>query len=391
LELDEHNSLDSDSTKNLFIEGDNLDVLKLLRSSHTRKIRMIYIDPPYNRGRSFVYKDDYSEWLSMMYSRLVLAHDLLAEDGVLFASIDDGQVHNLRLLLNEIFGEQNFVATIIWEKKFSPQNDARWLSDNHDYILLYARNKSVWRPRLLPRTKVADARYSNRDSDPRGPWTSSDLTVKTYNSDYDYEITTPSGRGVSPPRGRCWGMPKAAFLKLVEDDRIWFGKDGGNVPRLKRFLSDVKQGMTARTIWTRDEVGDNQEARRTLRNLFGDIGVFDTPKPIRLVKRMLQLSTSTSSGDVVLDFFAGSCSTAHAVMELNSEDRGNRRYIMVQLPEPVPEDTRAHAMGFRTVSEIGLERIKRASTVIEESCVRDSDGTEPPVDIGVKYLRVIPD
>ncbi len=351
---------------------------------------MVYIDPPYNKGRSFVYKDDYSEWLSMMLPRLTLARELLAEDGVIFASIDDGEVHNLRLLLNEVFGEHNFVATIIWEKKFSPQNDTRWLSENHDYILLYARNKSVWRPGLLPRTKTANARYENRDNDPRGPWTSSDLTVKTYNPDYDYEITTPSGRIVSPPKGRCWGMPKEAFHRLVGEGRIWFGHDGGNVPRLKRFLADVKQGMTARTIWTRNEVGDNQEARRTLRSLFGDIGVFDTPKPIRLVKRMLQLSTNPTSGDVVLDFFAGSCSTAHAVMELNAEDGGNRRFIMIQLPETVPPNTRAHRMGFRTVSAIGLERIKRASSAIEASGLVTSERIDESLDIGVKYLRVIP-
>ncbi len=390
-------SVDFDNTQNMFVEGDNLEVLKLLLSSYGGKVRMIYIDPPYNTGGTYVYSDRHqtrpnsssnenlhSGWLSMIFPRLLLARKLLREDGVIFASIDDNEVHHLRMMMNEVFGEENFVATIVWEKKFSPQNDARWLSDNHDYILLYARNKERWRPNLLPRTDEADSRYKNRDDDARGPWTSSDMTVKTYNKDYDYEITTPSGRKVKPPRGRCWGMPKSSFLALVSENRVWFGSKGNNVPRLKRFLSDVKPGFTSRTIWKRTEVGDNQEARRSIREIFGDVGVFDTPKPVRLIKRMLNLSTEARENDVVLDFFAGSCTTAHAVLELNHEDGGNRRFIMIQSPEEVPADSRPNEAGFKTVSEIGSERIRRVARTLKHE-----DDTSSQ-DLGFKYLLQVP-
>ncbi|MHA2379327.1 MAG: site-specific DNA-methyltransferase [Candidatus Thorarchaeota archaeon] len=394
LEADPELSVEFDTAGNLFIEGDNLEVLKLLLPTHEGKIKMIYIDPPYNTGGTFVYSDRHSShsrassrqdgihsgWLSMMFPRLILAQRLLREDGVVLVSIDDKEVHHLRMMMNEVFGEENFVTTIVWEKKFSPQNDARWFSDNHDYILLFACNKERWRPRLLPRTPKTDSRYKNPDNDPRGPWTSSDMSVKTYNMDYDYEITTPSGRRVQPPRGRCWGMPRNSFTALVDDNRVWFGEKGGNVPRLKRFLSDVKPGITPRTIWRRSEVGDNQEARRQIRDIFGDVGVFDTPKPVRLIKRMLHLCTEPNGNDIVLDFFAGSCTTAHAVLELNQEDIGNRQFIMVQSPEEVPKKSRASAAGFRTVSEIGSERLKR---VIES--IRPEDEAESQ-DLGFRYL-----
>ncbi len=379
LQADPGRSIEFDEAQSLFIEGDNLDALKLLLPSFEGRIKMIYIDPPYNTGIDFVYSDRHSAdplssrksedthhgWLSMMFPRLILARRLLKEDGVIFVSIDDNEVHHLRMMMNEVFGEENFVTTIVWEKKFSPQNDARWFSDNHDYILLFARNKEGWRPRLLPRTAETDSRYKNPDNDPRGPWTSSDLTVKTYNVSYDYEITTPSGRRVKPPTGRCWGMPRDSFNELVEDNRVWFGEKGRNVPRLKRFLSDVRPGITPRTIWKRSEVGDNQEARRHIREIFGDVGVFDTPKPVRLIKKMLHLSTEPDSNDIVLDFFAGSSTTAHAVLELNQEDKGNRQFILVQSPEEVPSESRARASGFRTVSEIGSERLRRVITSIK--------------------------
>jgi adenine-specific DNA-methyltransferase len=373
LQADPARSVEFKHAKNLYIEGDNLDALKLLLLSFENRVKMIYIDPPYNTGGDFVYSDRHNTdfgarqrsegihhgWLSMMFPRLVLAKKLLREDGVIFVSIDDNEVHHLRMMMNEVFGEENFITTIVWEKKFSPQNDARWFSDNHDYILLFARNKQEWRPRLLPRTDETDSRYKNPDNDPRGPWTSSDMSVKTYNVAYDYEITTPSGRRVKPPKGRCWGMPRNSFAALVNNNRVWFGAKGGNVPRLKRFLSDVKQGITPRTLWTRREVGDNQEARRHIREIFGDVGIFDTPKPVRLVKRMLHLCTEPDGNDIVLDFFAGSSTTAHAVLELNQEDNGNRQFIMVQSPEPVSKNSRARAAGFRTVSEIGSERLRR--------------------------------
>jgi adenine-specific DNA-methyltransferase len=346
---------------------------------------VIYIDPPYNKGGNFVYSDrlsdTHADWLSMIFPRLLISRDLLCDEGAIFVSIEDNEVHNLRMVMNEVFGEDNFVATIIWEKKFSPQNDARWFSDNHDYIIVYARNKDLWRPRLLPRTQETDARYKNPDDDPRGPWTSSDLTVKTYNKDYDYVITTPSGRAVNPPRGRCWGMGIDSFNSLVIDNRIWFGSDGNNVPRLKRFLSEVKQGLTPCTIWRRSDVGDNQEARRMIRQIFGDVGVFETPKPLRLMKQILYISTEPHRNDIVLDFFAGSCTTAHAVLDHNQDDGGNRRFIMVQLPEAVPDSSRAQDAGFSTVSEIGAERIRR---VIEGMKSNTDDGSS----IGFKFYRI---
>jgi adenine-specific DNA-methyltransferase len=385
LKLLEEQSISFDATENMFIEGDNLEALKVLRESHSGLVRVIYIDPPYNKGGSFVYSDRtsnaHAEWLSMMFPRLLISRDLLCEEGAIFVSIDDNEVHNLRMMMNEVYGEDNFITTIIWEKKFSPQNDARWFSDNHDYILVYARNKNVWRPRLLPRTDETDARYKNPDDDPRGPWTSSDLTVKTYNRDYDYAITTPSGREVSPPRGRCWGMSLESFNGLVNDHRIWFGSDGNNVPRLKRFLTEVKQGITPCTIWRRSEVGDNQEARRTIRQIFGDVGVFETPKPLRLMKQILHISTEPDRSDIVLDFFAGSCTTAHAVLEQNREDGGTRSFIAVQLPERVPEPSRALEAGFSTVSEIGAERIRRVIEGINSS----SESTLP---LGFKFYQL---
>jgi len=398
LEADPERSIEFDTTQNLYVEGDNLDVLKLLLPSFEGRVKMIYIDPPYNTGGDFVYSDRHNTvrgasqklegihhgWLSMMFPRIILAKMLLREDGVVFVSIDDNEVHHLRMMMNEVFGEENFVTTIVWEKKSSPQNDARWFSDNHDYILLFARNKQEWRPRLLPRTAETDSRYKNPDNDPRGPWTSSDMSVKTYNVAYDYEITTPSGRRVKPPKGRCWAMPRNSFTVLVDDNRVWFGEKGSNVPRLKRFLSDVKPGITPRTIWKRSEVGDNQEARRHIREIFGDVGVFDTPKPVRLIKRMLHLCTEPDGDDIVLDFFAGSSTTAHAVLELNQEDNGNRQFILVQSPEEVPNESRARVSGFRTVSEIGSERLRRviASMKLE---------IEAPAQVlGFRYLVQVP-
>lgn len=339
----------------LFIEGDNIDALKLLSTDYTGRIKMIYIDPPYNTGKEFVYTDQFqnsSDWLNMLLPRLVLAHQLLKDDGVMFVSIDDGEVHRLRMLLDEIFGSQNFVSTIIWEKKYAPQNDARYLSDNHDYVLLYAKNKQQWRPNLLPRTAAANARFKNPDNDPRGLWKPADFSVRTYTPKCDYPITVPSGRVVNPPQGRCWGVTPERYQELLADNRVWFGKTGNNVPAMKKFLTEVKQGMTPLTIWKRDEVGDTQSARKTMRELFGNSRVFDTPKPVGLVQRMLQLATSPEDNDLVLDFFAGSATTAHAVLKQNSLDGGNRRFIMVQLPVML------NIEGYKTLVDVGLTRIK---------------------------------
>lgn len=392
----EEESVDFANTRNIFIEGDNLDALKLLQETYLGKVKMIYIDPPYNTGNDFIYEDDFAEntvsflqrsnqtdeqgnrliansdsngrfhsdWLSMLYPRLKLARNLLRDDGVIYISIDDGEVHNIRKMCDEAFGESNFVANVIWEKKFSPQNDAKWLSDNHDHILIYAKNKEIWRPFKLPRTDENNARFSNPDNDPRGPWASSDMTVKTYNANYDYPIMSPSGTEICPTKGRCWAMPKKKFDELIADQRVWFGVNGNNVPRYKTFLSELTDGIVPLTIWKYTEVGHNQEARQELKKLFVDHAYFDGPKPTRLLKRVLVLSTRND--DIVLDFFSGSATTAHAVMAQNSEDVGNRKFIMVQLPELCDEKSEAYKAGYKTIAEIAKERIRRAGKKIKE-------------------------
>src|SRR5690606_3228647 len=286
------------------------------------------------------------------------------QDGVIFVSIDDNEVHNLRLLMNEIFGEENFVASVVWEKKFAPSNDAKWFSDNHDYVLIFSKNKEIWRPNLLERSEEAKNRYKNPDNDERGVWVSGDMTVKTYNAAYDFEITTPSGRKVTPPEGICWRFSKNKIDELIKENRIWFGVDGNNVPRLKRFLSDVKDGITPMTIWKYKDVGHNQEAFQEVRKLFEGQQFFSTPKPNRLLKQCI--SIGSDSADIILDFFAGSGTTAHAVMDLNKEDGGNRKYICVQLPELTEEKSEAYKAGYKTIAEISKERIRRAGKKINE-------------------------
>ncbi len=339
----------SGNEDNLIIQGDNLHALKALLPYYANRVKCIYIDPPYNTGNErWIYNDNinnppmqewfkkhspvdgedmerHDKWLCMMWPRLHLLKELLAEDGVIFISIDDNEQHHLRMLMNEIFGTENFVTNIIWQKKFSPQNDAKYFSDNHDFVLCYAKDKEIWRPILLPRTEKHNKRYSNPDNDPRGSWSSSGLDVKTYQEDYDYPITTPSGRVVSPPRNTCWRYSKERFDILVNDNRIWFGEDGNNVPRIKRFLSEVKQGITPLTLWLHEDVGHTQSATQGLNK----IGVaFPNPKPHTLLKRILQIGTQPN--DIVLDSFAGSGTTAHAVLALNKEDGGNRKFILVE-------------------------------------------------------------
>jgi adenine-specific DNA-methyltransferase len=316
-----------------------------------------------------------------MYPRLKLARNLLKDDGVIFISIDDNEVANLRKLCDEIFGEDNFVGNVIWEKKYSPQNDAKWFSDNHDHILVYAKNKEIWRPNLLPRTEEQNKRYKNPDNDPRGVWKSSDLSVKTYSPEYDYPITTPSGRIVKLPQGRCWMTNKEKMQELIDDNRIWFGKNGDNVPSLKRFLSEVKDGITPLTIWYRKDVGDNQEGKQELLKIMPE-NFFQTPKVIRLIKRMLHIGTNKN--DLILDFFSGSATTAHAVMQLNAEDGGNRRYILVQLPEPTDEKSEAYKAGYKNICEIGKERIRRAG----ENIIENKELKIDNLDIGFKVFKL---
>jgi adenine-specific DNA-methyltransferase len=398
-------SVNFDETENIFIEGENLEVLKVLQKSYFGKVKMIYIDPPYNTGNdSFIYPDKFSEskadyekrvgdkdedgymtkdgmfkknskengqyhsnWLNMMMPRLYLAKNLLRQDGVIFVSIDDNEVHNLRLLMNEIFGEENFVASVIWEKKFSPQNDAKYFSENHDYLICFAKSISSLEIKLLPRKDESNLRYKNLDNDKRGVWTSGDLLRKDRQESGVYTIIGPNGKEHKPPTGRSWRISKNKYEEMVNDNRIWFGEKGENVPRIKRFLSEVQDGTKSTTLWKYKEVGHNQEASQEIRSLFEGESYFDTPKPVRLINQIIKLTTNND--DLILDFFAGSGTTAHAVMDLNKEDGGNRKYICVQLPELTEEKSEAYKAGYKNIAEISKERIRRAGKKIIETKV----------------------
>jgi len=388
-------SVNFDGTKNLFIEGDNLEVLKLLQKSYYGKVKMIYIDPPYNTGKEFIYPDKYSEsletyleyaglvdgegrkfstntpnegrfhskWLNMMYPRLYLARNLLREDGVIFISIDDNEVANLRKLCDEIYGEDNFVANIIWQKKYTRANDAKWFSDNHDHILCYARNKELFRINQLPRNEEQLSAYKNPDNHPKGPWKATPLHAKSGTNTKPY--TFKNGITWTPPAGTFRRFNDESMQRMEENDEIWFGDDGKQTPQRKSFLCDVKDGVTPLTLWPYDEAGHNHEANTELKTL-GLSGLFNNPKPSRLIKRMCVLSDTPEKDTIVLDFFAGSCTTAHAVLELNKEDGGNRKFIMVQLPEPCDEKSEAFKAGYNTIADIGKERIRRVIKKIEE-------------------------
>lgn len=313
--------------QNMLIQGDNLDALKALLPYYAGKVKCIFIDPPYNTKSAFEHYDDnleHSQWLTLMYPRLELLRELLSEEGSIWVTIDDREAHYLKVLLDEVFGRKNFVSNVIWQKKYAPQNDAKWLSDSHDHVIIFAKNKEVWRPKGLPRTAEMDKQYKNPDNDPRGSWMSDNMSVKTYSEKTDYPIETPSGRIVNPPESRCWAYSKEKLEQLINDDRVWFGKDGKNVPRLKRFLSEVQQRTVAKTIWLRDEVGDNQDSKREVKN-FNKKNVFSTPKPEKLIQRILTLATSDS--DIVLDSFLGSGTTAAVAHKMN------RKYIGIELGE----------------------------------------------------------
>jgi adenine-specific DNA-methyltransferase len=334
-----HRVSENDIFDNRLIFGDNLLALKALEAEFAGKVKCVFIDPPYNTGSAFAHYDDgleHSIWLGLMRDRLEIIRRLLSEDGSLWITIDDNECHYLKVLCDEIFGRGNFVANVVWQKKFSPQANSVWLSDSHDHVLVYAKNKEMWRPNLLPRTVDADARYGNPDNDPRGPWTSGDFTIsltggqrgaqfaRTGFSENIYEITTPSGRKLMPANGRCWGASPKRYQDLLADNRIWFGEKGNNVPRIKRFLSEVQGGIVCMTIWLRTEVGDNQDAKREVTKFNSD-EVFSTPKPEKLIQRVLQLSTNP--GDLVLDSFAGSGTTGAVAHKMG------RRWIMVELGE----------------------------------------------------------
>ncbi|MED4306642.1 MULTISPECIES: site-specific DNA-methyltransferase [Bacillus] len=422
-----------DTTENLYIEGDNLEVLKLLQKSYNGKVKMIYIDPPYNTGKDFVYKDNFkdgiknyleqtgqvdnegniistnsesngrfhTDWLNMMYARLRLARNLLTEDGVIFISIDDSEVGNLRKICDEIFGENNFISNVIWQKKFSRANDATYFSTMHDHILCYCKkhikqNENGWKIGLLPRGDEIPTGYSNPDNDGRGVWTSVVLSAKSGSDKLLYPITTPSGRVCTPPSGRYWSVSRERFDELVRDNRIWFGINGDGVPRLKTFLSEVQDGLRPNSILFHQEVGHNQEGKQETKALFDDVGVFDGPKPVRLLSQLIRMA-NLKENDIVLDFFSGSATTAHAVMRYNADTKKNISFILVQLPEVCNEGSEAEKAGYQTICDIGEERIRRAGEKIKQELLEkqqsagmsDENAVDPEsLDIGFKVLKL---
>lgn len=421
LHPDRANSVDWDTTGNMFIEGDNLAALKILHKAYYGKVKMIYIDPPYNTGNDFIYNDDFkqtrrsyeteagitddegnvvrddglrtntgghkhSNWLNMMYPRLFLARNLLRQDGVIFVSIDDNEVHNLRLMMNEIFGEENFVAQIIWERAYAPVNLKHHFSESHDYIVCFARNIDQLGRLSLKRNEEADARYKNPDNDPRGPYKADNFSVGPANPKNIYEIITPSGRRILPPSGRSWLFSQERTNELIADNRVWFGKEGNNAPAYKRFLSEVKDGVTPMTVWKYTDVGHSQDATKEVKDLFDGVAYFDYPKPAKLIKQLASLCTD--GNDIILDFFSGSGTTAHAVTELNAEDGDNRRWICVQLPELTDEKSEAYKAGYRTIADIARERIRRAGAKIRADQADKLASLDTPLDLGFRAYRV---
>lgn len=411
-------SIDFDGTANLLIEGDNLEVLKLLQKSYFGKIKLIYIDPPYNTGNDFIYPDNYAEtldtylaytgqrndegkrfstntdtsgryhsrWLRMMYPRLYLARNLLLEQGAIFISIDDGEVANLRKVSDEIFGEDNFVANVVWQKKYTRSNDARWFSDNHDHILVYAKNKETFALNGLARSEEQLKSYANPDNHRKGPWKATPLHAKSGTNTSSF--TFSNGITWAPPTGTFRRFNDDAMRRMDETNEIWFGVDGTQTPQRKSFLSEVKEGVTPTTIWTYQEAGHNHEANNDLKAL-GLGGVFDNPKPVRLIRLMLRLVTSPSENDIVLDFFAGSGTTAQAVLEQNQLDGGNRQFICIQLPEPIEGGREIDGKTFRTVSEITAERLLRVTARLSDAKSEELDlATRHGLDLGFKAFRL---
>ncbi|WP_445642613.1 site-specific DNA-methyltransferase [Mycolicibacterium gilvum] len=419
-------SVSFDDTKNLFIEGDNLEALKLLQESYLGKVKLIYIDPPYNTGNDFVYDDDFSEstleyltktgqadaggvrlvanteangrfhsdWLSMIYPRMRLARNLLADDGVIMISIDDTEVANLRKICDEVFGASNFEAAFVWQRKQSPQRDATNISATHDHILAYSKrhpsdrkDTSGWLARLMPMGDEQLERYKNPDNDPRGVWSSSDLTINKTAKERPnlyYPLRNPhTGESVQPSGNRTWIFDRSSMERLVAENRIWWGEKHTNFPRLKAFLSENQQGVRPQTLLLRALVGDNQAATREVNTLFPEGNVFDTPKPTALIRHLCYVA-NVRDGDVVLDFFAGSGTTAHAVWQLNADDGEKRRFVLVQLPEEYGENSLARSLGFSNIAETSRERLRRAAAQLVAKVGLAAD----ELDVGFRTLRV---
>jgi adenine-specific DNA-methyltransferase len=395
-------SVNFDTTENLIIEGDNLEVLKLLQKSYLGQVKMIYIDPPYNTGNDFIYPDNFGEnlktylqytgqadaegrrfgtnteadgrfhskWLNMMYPRLFLARNLLREDGVIFVSIDDHEIENARRLLNEIFGEENFVNAVVWEKIYTTKNDSTLISGCHDYVLVYARSITDCDLGALPRSNEMDARYTNSDNDPRGPWKPIPMYADGERRTGRFTIVGPTGRKFEPPKESHWRYVEADVNKLIADQRVSFGKDGSGQPNLKRFLSELKDGVKSKTLWFHKDVGSNDTANREIKELFeGDDGLFSFPKPTTLLGRMLQLGADANDA-VILDFFGGSGTTAHGVLVANKQDGGTRKFVVVQLPEQTGRTD------YPTIADITKERVRRVIKKLdaEDAGKLDLDG-----------------
>ena len=400
-----------DTTENLYIEGDNLAALKILQESYLGKVKMIYIDPPYNTGNDFIYKDNtthtqyeedtrigmfdeddnhlfknidtngrfHSDWCSMIYTRLRIARNFLTDNGAIFISIDDHENDNIKKLCNEVFGEHNFVACVVWQRNYAPISLKKFFSESHEYCFVYAKNINSFEMNLLPRTEKQNKDYTNPDNDPRGVWKVGNLTVGPAVEKQVYEITGPTGKKFLPPSGYCWRFTQERFAELRKDNRIWFGSDGNGSPVPKLFLTEVQNGVTPMTLWTFDEAGHNQIATRELRDIFGK-SIFTGPKPTKYILRYLQIGSNAD--DIILDFFSGSATTAHAIMQLNAEDGGHRKFIMVQLPEPCDEKSEAYKAGYKNICEIGKERIRRAGDKIK------AEHPDADLDIGFRVFRV---
>lgn len=406
-------SVDWDKTQNLYIEGDNLEVLKLLQNSYMGKVKMIYIDPPYNTGNDFVYHDDFtqsaeeydesnrdeegnryrrntdsngrfhSDWCSMIYTRLMVARSLLTDNGVIFISIDENEIQNMRKITDEVFGESNFISQLGWQKVYSPKNQARYFSNDYEFVLCYCKNISSFSINLLPRTEAMNARYKNPDNDPRGDWKAGDCVGNGVRSQGYYDVVSPkTGKVFNVPQGKHWVYARYNMMKMIEDNRIWFGKDGNSFPAVKQFLSDVT-GRRPSSLLMYEDYGHTDMAKKDLIKLFKDLEnvPFDTPKPVKLIK-MLSIIGSDKE-DIVLDFFSGSATTAQAIMELNEETQSNRKFILVQMPEIIDDNPGAIKIGLNNIAEVGKERIRRAGKTIKE----ENPLTAQDLDTGFRVFK----
>lgn len=406
-------SADWDKTQNLYIEGDNLEVLKLLQNSYMGKVKMIYIDPPYNTGNDFVYHDDFaqsaeeydehnrdeagnryrkntdsngrfhSDWCSMIYTRLMVARSLLTDNGVIFISIDENEIQNMRKITDEVFGESNFISQLGWQKVYSPKNQARYFSNDYEFVLCYCKNISSFSINLLPRTEAMNARYKNPDNDPRGDWKAGDCVGNGVRSQGYYDVVSPkTGKVFNVPQGKHWVYARDNMMKMIEDNRIWFGKDGNSFPAVKQFLSDVT-GRRPSSLLMYEDYGHTDMAKKDLIKLFKDLEnvPFDTPKPVKLIK-MLSIIGSDKE-DIVLDFFSGSATTAQAIMELNEETQSNRKFILVQMPEIIDDNPGAIKIGLNNIAEVGKERIRRAGKTIKE----ENPLTAQDLDTGFRVFK----